>query len=625
MNPIIQFFILVLILLLSCLFLYFPLFLFTKNKYKSLVLSPIFSLSIEIIFGYFFYCTNKLNLFVPTFICFSIILNSFVIIKLLSLRKRLAINVNRNIFIWLILICITVYTRFYDSINFVAFGATDTFNHLQFLLDLKHLGYLSDPYYVPGFHLILYPLLNYVDISTIGRFAGPVLGLIFTLNIVLFFKNSFKNKLIPLLLLSLFSFPLFNQLNLQLISFFPSSFSILFIAYTIYLITQRNYSKKTFLIFSLIPNIALALTVPYFFVQLIPTLLISFLIIFSTKFLKDYIFANISIFLLIAILGFFISFLHIFIQSSILKRPVGFPEISIAIVDSHGNTIVTNNMNVTGKITGPFTFLIKSIPPNSYLKPLILPMLATGNDILSVKNIRNPGDLLSSGSYLWIATSIIFLFYSYRNKKRTLLLICIFSLSFGLATQTGIFEMSFYRGRSGWYLLLLCLIGICLIIDNLPFRGGKYLIYSASFLIALSGILKPPIFYRPYYPEYFNLSINISRFDHHLKVCLYTNQTRVSILIPQIILFSGDINRFFESSCDTKYIILEKKYLEVDPVMSQDAISTDKNFQLFYTQQNSNKTNWINNIYQIRTNPEFRKFKLIWQNANLELYSQNII
>lgn len=602
------------LVLLSSLALYLPLCALIKDRKIAVRYAIPFSISIEIIIGYIFYCTNTVRYFPLSYLLIVVILNVFALfrLRLVGLPKpKIKLS---SIFVWAAFGTAILFTRYYDAFSFISPGNNDTFNHIAFVRDLNERGYLSNGFYAPGFHLFMMPISKLISFHVLYRFAGPAIGTVSALAFALLLKDHLKNKVLQFLLIGFLTFPIYNQLTLQTMGFFSSALTFILFTSFITLIKDIAQSTKISLVLFSIFSVCLALTVPYLLITIIPAYLITYLIIliarknFSKRLPRYILFFN-----LILAGGLIISFLHVFVQSSVLERYYGFPNVQVAPEKPIIETETDIQKIDSGELTDGL-HLPKFVTNNSFLNPII----GTSIDILKIKNIRSASSVLGLGGYLWIAFSVFLVMYSIRKKNAVLLTIAACSIVFGLATQTGILEISTYRGRSGWYLLLLSLMGIIMFFDELKIKKILNWVLGASLILAASGFLYPPIFYRPYYEDEFKRIKNISQEYRDKIILVVAREKYLRLVAPNIETLELNPSSLGK---DNTFVVIEKKIFKPDPTLSQAAISTDKNFSQYNKRFEILNTKLSEKNEQIMSSEQFSKFSKIFEDENFEIFS----
>lgn len=613
---------------------FFPLAAFFGDHQKALRYSIPLSISIQIIFSYFFYSFGHLKLYPPIYLALVVILNVFSILKLKKLSQIPKLKLNKKLlpigFLGIILLLPIIYTRFYDAATNIAPGAIDTYNHFQYLFsDLPTLGYLNYVLYPPGFHLFLYPLSIFINGFEIYRFAGPILGILTLLSIYLLFKDTFRNKFSKYLLLLLFVFPVFNQFILQTISFFPTALTFIFFPFLIYLLTKpKELSKKLSIIFCLLLITALSLTVPYFYAQLIPTLIFIILIIFIfiKMFGKSYL-IYVSRLFAITFLGLFIAFGHVYLQTKILGRGGTFP-ITEYVYNENSQVVVMDeyqliNLRLANFFRGVH---LPDLAQNYFVNNYLSPMLTSGQSILVMKNIRPLNNFLSIGAYFWTLVSVMICYLAIKQKNKILFIIATFSTVFGIIVITGMFEMSNYLGRSGWYLMFLALMGTVYLFDKFVSEKFSKPFFLIFIVLYIAAFFMPPTFSRTYITELFTFAYEVKKSFANQSVTFISAENRLIMISDNFKVFSRS-EQSLEKGCSSNkcFLILESKFFEIDPTPSQQVSTVDKDSpEKFQKQQILLKNAQESEITKIKASSIFSdSYQKYWENENITVYEFN--
>jgi len=542
-----------------------PLYVYLKKSVLALQFVIPISLSIQIIFGYIFYSFAASSWYILPYFLLVLAANIFFLRqmgfkKFFQMLPKLIPKTSRGYLLFVVLlISLIIFTRFYDSLSTVAPGNNDTYNHIQFLKSIKGNGYISVTYYAPGFHLLLLPLTFALPYSEIYRFVGPVLGCYTVLALWLLLKPAFRKKSSHLILLAVLLLPVFNPLTIQTIGFFSSSLSFIYLAAFLMLLgfaNNRPLPGRYVITISL--TIALALTVPYFFVQYTVALGLLLLVGVLNHHLltKDFI-KRLAIMVLISLSGIIIGYLHVALQTS-LHSSIYFPSIDdqnkIERLSSFSNNwFITNNLS---------------------------PLISSGFDLVSIKAIRSPQDLLGAGAYVWIFIASVLLIVSLIQKRRSLFVISFISIVYGIITQTGMFELTTYKGRSGWYLLLLAAFGMIFVYDRFKLHTSERLVLPILMIFAITSIVFPPRYYRPYHIEQFEALADITSTDKAQPV-VYSNLQEFALVDDRIRVIPFTQTTIDLGLEEDSIVILDKVAPEVDPIKSQQALATDKGFNKF--------------------------------------------
>jgi hypothetical protein len=282
----------------------------------------------------------------------------------------------------------------------------------------------------------------------------------------------------------------------------------------------------------------------------------------------------------------------------------------------------TRNQSDNNKISFGFgKTIIKAIANNRLIQSYILPSLMTGKDVLKVKNIRPLNSVLAIGAYLWITICILSCYYVVKKKKMELLLVIPFSVIFGLSTQTGFLEMSTYRGRSGWYLLFFALIGVLYFIDSVIDKIPKKLSYTLFLIIFIADFLSPPTYYRDYFIEPFVQALAIGKRFPNQKILFITNEKKVIIVSDQFYSQPLALESLGDKcQYDKCFLIFEKKFLTVDPILSQKALAVDKDFKQFKSGQDRLKSQQEATTAALMSSPNFDRYQKYWEDENIAIY-----
>ncbi|MFA5995933.1 MAG: hypothetical protein WCW27_01560 [Patescibacteria group bacterium] len=646
-SDILSIIIILLVLFSSGFALFLPLWWWLKNYRAALQFVIPISLAIEILFGYVFYCFRIVHWFPLAYIGVVAVINIIIGIvlrhKIIQFWQQLSKLHWLTLLVGLGVIGVLVYTRFYDALTVVAPGAVDTYNHTIFLNDLNKLGYLHQIFYAPGFHLVLYPLLKILPTVILYRFVGPVLGLLIIASLYLFIRDIFKHTVTKYVTIILLILPVFNQLTLVTISFFSSCLTFIFFTAFIFLLAQpKQLSYWKTIILGVILTLALAIIVPYLYVQYVSAVGLCFLVaVVAKKYFGWKYVRFLLVFVLLGGLGLAASFGHVYLQNKINKnQTAGFPEIPV-VVRQKNKTVTQNNKTKvppatkTGKVVTsqeyPWWSVSKDawqarynkLSASDFWQKNIMPMLVTGQDLLQAKNVRSFSGMLAIGSYLWIILACVITGYATKKKNKLMVIIGVFSVLFGVATQTGILEMSIYRGRSGWYLMWLAVLGAAYLFDIIYHKRLNILIVIFGILACLAGVLYPPVFYRNYFADQFTVAAMIKQEYPNKQIIFISNQKELLILSPDFILAPFNIDSLEKQNGDFTneiILILPKKFYNLDPVLSAQALSTDTGYVNFAIEQAMNEKNQTQLVAEIKAHPKFSHYKLYWESDDIAAY-----
>lgn len=551
------------------------------------------SLSIQILFSYVFYTFELSNYYFWPYVAVVTVVNLWAIRRVgaQKLLKRfktihLTFSLKQSALILLLLVT-TLYSRFYDSFSTLAPGNNDTYNHVLFLKSIEDKGYIQLTYYAPGYHLLLLPLTTVLPYSELYRFVGPVTGILTVLAIWLLVKPALKNRYSQYVLLGLLNLPVFNQLILQTIGFFSSSLTFIWMTAFLMLLGFGNNQKLPFrYAITLILTLAMSVTVPYFFVQYTASLLVLVFIalLFKKRFPRKFI-LRLLLMTAISACGLFAGYLHVMLQTSIHSNTY-FPVISSAISEDINSSSISSNFEFIGN---------ESV--REFLTGTVLPLTFAGYDIIKIKVLREANSLLSIGAYVWMLVVGAMALYGIKKKRKSLIVLSILSFVYGFITQTGMVEMTTYKGRSGWYFLLLATLGMTFYFDRINIGISRKFISLGMCVISLSIIIWPPTYYRPYHSEQYEI-LNEYISNHEVSV-VYSFVPEIGLVSENLEVRSISQEVVSQGMEENSVVILNKVMPEIDPVLSQQALATDKDFQNFnaYVYEAKEKQYQVVNYY----------------------------
>ena len=572
------------------------------------------SIAIEIIIGYFFYSANLLRFFPATYFALIIVINTLAVLVLLrnkkiQLKKILSSITLSRVLSFILLLIPILYTRYYYSLTNIAAGNEDSYGHISFLNQLLEHGYIQQAYYAPGFHLFLYPLTSFLDVSQIYRFAGPAIGLLILLSFFLLFKDIFRSNLSKIIFVLLFCAPVFNGLILTTIGFWSTVLSFFFIAILVYIASKpKPFSDKTLILVYLIITIASSISVPYIFIQFIPVI---FIIYFVSNFVfsKSIYQAFLKKLFLISATGLILAFGHVYFQTKIINRGGGFPQVSITNYSDNISFLILRERYDGLNSSNPFI--------NNY----IFPIYNNGIEIISPKMVRLPWQLVSIKTYVWVVASLIFLLLSMKKRKNKFIYsFFLFNLLFGLIQITGIFESTLYRGRIGFYFLFFSVLGVTYIFDYI---NRKKIIALALIVILFTySLVNPPAFQHGYCVDPINFVYNELNKNPNQQLIVLSNQDRIRVLSDRIMSYPL-LPKYLDLQSENNliYIIVDKKLCYTPP--SKEEIDTDVNLKLFNNDYYGN----LQKLYEInrdlKSSKSFSSYKLLRENDNIEIYQRN--
>ena len=611
-------------LLITAFSLFLPLLVIFNDQKKALQFSIPLSWAIQILFGYVFYIFAITNFYPVIFFPIILAINILSYLKLKKRKVEIIPKFDKKIAFYLLgmlYLVQAIYYRFYDSLVHVGPGNPDAAAHLVMLKQIAASNLIGNIFYAPGFHLLILPLAHFTDNYGLSRFSGPVIGMFILMGVYFLLRDKVKLTS-SILLLILFSFPLFGKFIIQTIGFFPTVVSFLFFPAILFSLTDHKISFRQYFGINLIIILAMAVTVPYFFVQYLIFIVMLLIVVSFIAHQKTVDFA-------VLFIGYLVAFGHVFLETQVLHNGVGFPTIRTieqtvqgpATSSNYSTTAITNILE-----TQDNSFITK-IANNSLFKSIILPLANTGLDVIKIKNILPVNNFLYILSYLATLFSFVLIFLSLKRKNLGLIVLSTAVFVYGISTITGFFEMSDYRGRSGYYFFMLAIFLIVEIFDLL--NSGKVLVLKKVALAILFlgsvylSIRMPMEFPRLYYPGLFRVVHEIND-KHPEKTAVMSPTTTLFILnnnIENIDYDKSNLNNDYPLSI----VILEKK--RFDPGTTYQSVVFTHYWDVAKNDPKylQGEADFLQKTLDIRNSNELKSYTLYWQNENIEVFTKPAI
>lgn len=609
----------------TCFALYFPVLALTKNSKITLKYVIPLSISIEIIFGYVFYVFGKATLFPFWYIIFVAILNMWGLFKVE--KHVLKPFPSLSFFAWIALLVPVLYTRFYYAFKNLAPGNPDTYYHIHFLNTIKSTGFIDQTFYAPGFHLISLPMTFLLSDSFLYRFMGPVLGIFILLGIYLLLRDRLKNQISQYLLILLFCVPVIStSLTLQMIGFWPSGLSFLyFISFLSLLFKKDDFSQKNHLILYSIFLVALSLTVPFLYVQYIPILTIFSIVIWLLKVDQKYK-SYLLKFYLLTLVGFIVAIGHVYLMTQVVHKNGSFPEIQFTVLEND-QLVTKSNYNSSKLIDANSKTrwkILNQIIENGFVKNNIIPIINTGQDVFRPKGIV-PFSKSSVKTYGWIFVSLLVCIYSFYKKNIVWSSIFLFTALYGFANITGIFELGSYRGRSGWYFLILAIFGLSLLFDHLFERYNLerkiYVIQWFLLILFALSFASPPSYNSYYCIDIFPTVSKIVQDNPGKDFAFYTDDYQVDLLSKKIKTIA--LKDFPDKKLPTGtlvFAIFEKNYCDNVSDGLKTSLANDIGFKANESAKTKEHIAQQRQIDNIKNSQDFAAFTSYIEKSNYSVY-----
>jgi hypothetical protein len=464
--------------------------------------------------------------------------------------------------------------------------------------------------------LLIQPISYFIPIEDRYRFTGPAIGVVMTLSWILV-AATFLEKNSLVLLISILINPVMNQLTLVSIGLLSSQLSLLFYFCLLLLFLQKKvFNNYSLLCILCLLVFALGVTVPYFFIQLLPV----FGILLAVLWMKR----NITFMKLLALgvvlsSGLVIGFFHVYLQSTILGRYGGFPSIPVAQVQNEQIANVATTIANTEMLPKFYT----ENAQNPFLVKYLIPLSKSFLDVIRPKGVRPLFEsMLSFGAYSILFFSVGLCVYSWRKNNTALFSLSLITLLMALITQTGILEMSYYKGRTGWYLLLNAAFLVSLFYKeqlSKYFSTQRYVLIFLIILLSVSTVsvfVFPPKFYRLYPEEYFLIVSELVKKHQDEAIMVATDIPTIKLLSKRITISFFDPYQIIHKN-DFDIVLIDKQPREICPIKSQQQVYEDKDGDTFLRSQVETRKETEQRIQHMFSIVPPDKFTTYWDNQDL--------
>ncbi len=241
-----------------------------------------------------------------------------------------------------------------------------------------------------------------------------------------------------------------------------------------------------------------------------------------------------------------------------------------------------------------------------------------------MKSIRPLNSVFSIGAYIWGILSIGVLAWALRRKYAPIVLMSYLCVFFTIITQTGVLEITTYRGRSGWYLLLFTLLSLVFIFDKMRVSTKPIAVFI-PIALASFGFLKPPTFYRPFQPHLFDVAYQLVKdAPPGNDLVFYADEPVLSILANNITVRPATPLAINEP-CPTQtncYLFVPKIYQPIDPVLAQQADTLGSNLAALEAQTKETQSLFEMNKKGIESSAAFKEYRPVIEDSALTVYQR---
>lgn len=575
---------------------------FKKIQKLYVVASPF----IFIIFGFFFKIINLTYLYKWFFLLLLVIVSLLTFSRSKkeqpNLRKKIKIN-----YIYTVITLILIYYLFYDALTHLSIGFIDSY---QTNIQNKSLINNSTAYQ-PGFGIILSPIYSIFDPSYVLNYFGSAIGVVLYLFVSVIYSYNNLKIWYTFVLISLMG--IFNEVVKVIIGLTANTLSFLAIALLISISIIWSEENKRYLIpLAGLILIATGITAPTLSVYLFAPILI----ILSINYIKR---LNNKLFLLFLIFNSFGLLLFVINQiiSTIQKST------SMAVYGS----ILFETAATVAQV---------AVPTAKEESPSGMSPFATYYGILTdylfydSANLRTVNTLLDLGSwFVWVASLIVLIGIVFGMLDSKYLFTIILLVTFGFSTLTGVFDLSFVKGRVGWYFLWVFLLATSYLIfyihSKILQRVKKNFIkqFLVVGFILLITVSDPPIHYRYLDEEVYIKLVRI--LDDEFKTSKKVFNSDYSVLTKNEVL-KMDNEEFYEAVKTQKgYVflsLLDLNQKPEDPVLSREYDFRDIRDGKVNDILKSKMMEKIKSSNLKKQKLEELGFEIVWSNDNFFIYKK---
>ncbi len=545
------------------------------------------TLGIVICFLYPFLVFSKIDVASVLFYLICSVVALIIILLKIRFIKLNKIN-NFQAFLWISLTTNILFVYYYDAFKNISPSYVDTFANyawIKYNLTSPNLGYFPGLTIISNIsYLISDPLysLNYFSVSL-------SLIILLSINLILFnILSSASLFIFNIILASPIYYPLlYTRVGLNngmLFALFFYAIIAIFIKYKYFL--KFNLAN---LIIVIITLFAAALTAPHMLLLIFPSILYSCWVVRHQVSIK-----MLSIFL--SIYG-----------------------VALAL-----------GISFNLKFPSYWKYLLPSPSPSPSPSPP--PSESSLNLISELIKIKFPirpvfESYLSSFAYIFLIITVISLIYAFKYKSIKYQIILGYCFFLNITILTGLFEFSYLKGRSGWYLMYACALFASFIFDTLlkKFESFKLIKYLNTLLFigvlssSILSTLVPPKPYRIQNEDGLLYMKNILKKKNASFVHLKTDLQYAELIDKRIL-----VNKFPNTEIwQYDYILLNMQSDVPDLFLANIRRYEDRNFDKIISDQKNDVRSRLTinqNVVDIAT--KFGKFTTLESNSNFILLKQ---
>lgn len=545
-----------------------------KNKDISRFLVGITPITLVLV-GLPFKIVGELKFFAWTMTLLSMSLTIYFI--LFHIKKKIALRVK---ILPVLYFLISVPLFFYDSFVNSTVGYVDSESSYSWIENFLN----GSPYsYQPGYAIYAGFLVNLVSFKYDLNILGSVLGLFFFIHAT-FLMNNFKKNMGYVFGIFLLT-PIFLEVSKTLIGVTANSMSLYLVICAIVGLTKFLESNETNRLVYLTPLLGSSIIAPLVGYYLI---IITFMIFIISLLVKFFDKTRIFLCLVTSLLS-----MGIYGLNAILS------EYFFSIRENTGTSLSLSQPSES--------LLYIQIGINDYsqkVDTISTPTAIDDNlkalvfDLFSIEGkLRVINNAVDLAGYIILFLSLLLFLIALKRQDVTLVLFSLANIIFGVSVMVGMFEISYLKGRSGWYFLISSgMITSYILVNNIKLKMINIL--QLFTILALLNIMLNPIqHYRYHDEEIYQTMKTILKQDLNKNVIIFSNMpsftllTKTSYTLDQLPLDVANGQMRNEEFEEIRLYVLDFNEKLIDPILSRQYhySSTRKNNILEEIQTNNLK------------------------------------
>ena len=471
----------------------------------------------------------------------------------------------------LIIVIITInYSK--DAFNHISTGYVDSHNSFEWF---KSLNVSYESGYQPGYFLFVKQLYLLYDFQSSLNYLGSIIGIIVIINTIFLIYTINKNA--GLIFASIIQLPIFLELNKVIIGLTSNSLSFLILAGTIIgliLYYDQASSIQHRNITVAISSLSSAITVPTLTFYLFPLFIIVAIIFRGKEKIRTSLLP--TLYLTLGVVIYVVNGVYGTLQSNLQKST------------ESRSPLLGNTQTVVEIVSKAPREL-----DQSEVLSLSDQIIALLRDYLVFSSeVRPLSGWFSISGYLILICILLVLFSPMGKRRLDLKLLLVFLLYFGIITMLGVFDLTYIKGRAGWYYLFIFAITISFLFSYIKVISARSELIPLLFiLVSIITYFYWPIYHYRYVDENVYRAVRDLTFDLKNSNQIFINDTLpyAKNISNKIYLSSDEALMSDPSKGKTIIFVLDFNTKLLDPTLSRQ-----------FQKSEINNSNFLEKLYQIR-------------------------